>query len=185
MALKITEMDEHAWKKLARKPELFVGVHESPWGWAMVGLVGKDLAALYLVERGKSVSAAVGQFVGHWPGSEAQCEKTATAAALKNAVAFWQNGKTGSLRVLLKGTDFQRRVWKSLLNVPRGETTTYGDLALRLKRPGASRAVGQAVGANPVGVLLPCHRVLGGGGKLGGYAWGPKKKKRLLQMERA
>jgi len=183
MTVKISEIDAQAWAKRVRKPELRVGVHESPWGWVTVGCVGKDLAALHLVERGKQVAAAMDGFVATWPGAEVRCDSTATAAALKAAVAAWSGKSSAKLRVLLKGTDFQRSVWKALLKIPRGATVTYGEIARKLKSPQKARAVGQAVGANPVGVLVPCHRVLAGGGKVGGYAWGVKKKKALLRAE--
>jgi AraC family transcriptional regulator, regulatory protein of adaptative response / methylated-DNA-[protein]-cysteine methyltransferase len=182
MALRVTEIDAQAWAKQARKPGLAVGVHESPWGWVMVGFVGRDLAALNLVERGKSVAMAMDQFVAAWPGAPVRCDKKVTAAALKQAVAAW-HGRGKKLRLLLKGTKFQRQVWRELLKIPSGATTTYGDIARRIKNTGAVRAVGQAVGANPVGVLVPCHRVLAHGGKLGGYAWGPEKKRALLKAE--
>jgi AraC family transcriptional regulator of adaptative response/methylated-DNA-[protein]-cysteine methyltransferase len=148
----------------------------------MVGLVGQDLAALSLVDRGKQVAEVMDQFVAAWPGAVVRCDKKGTAAALKQAVAAWQ-GRGRKLKLLLKGTTFQRKVWRELLKIPSGATTTYGDVARRLKNSGAMRAVGQAVGANPVAVLVPCHRVLAQGGKLGGYAWGTEKKRALLQAE--
>jgi AraC family transcriptional regulator, regulatory protein of adaptative response / methylated-DNA-[protein]-cysteine methyltransferase len=183
MNLKIAEVDARAWAKQARKPELVVGLHDSPWGWVMLGFVGPDLAALHLVERGAPVAAAMDQFVAAWPGATVRCDNKGTAAALKKAVAAWRGGRGAALRVLLKGTAFQRRVWRALLQIPRGATVTYGDLARRVRQPKAVRAVGGAVGANPVGVLVPCHRVLAAGGHLGGYAWGPKKKRALLKAE--
>jgi AraC family transcriptional regulator, regulatory protein of adaptative response / methylated-DNA-[protein]-cysteine methyltransferase len=185
MVLKVAETDNRRWAARAHKPELRVGVHESPWGRVLVGLVGPDLATLHFVGRGRAVGVAVDEFVAAWPGANARCDNPGTAAALKRAVAAWGGNKAARLRLLLKGTDFQRQVWRALLEIPRGETTTYGAIARQVKKPGASRAVGAAVGANPVGVLVPCHRVLAGGGKLGGYAWGVDKKKALLQSESA
>lgn len=182
MNLKITEVDARAWAKQARKPELVVGMHESPWGWVMLGFVGKDLASLCLVERGEA-AAAMDQFVAAWPGAAVRCDNKGTAVALKKAIATWRGGRGAAVRVLLKGTPFQRRVWRALLQIPRGATVTYGEVARRVRQPGSARAVGGAVGANPVGVLVPCHRVLATGGKLGGYAWGPKKKRALLKAE--
>jgi len=83
------------------------------------------------------------------------------------------------------GTAFQRAVWKALLEIPYGETTTYGALAAGLGRPQASRAVGAANGANPISIVIPCHRVVGAGGGLTGYGWGIEKKSWLLNHERA
>ena len=81
------------------------------------------------------------------------------------------------------GTAFQEAVWRQLVAIPPGETTTYGEIALELHMPGASRAVGQAVGANPLPILIPCHRVLAAGGKLGGYSSGLRRKRWLLAHE--
>lgn len=83
------------------------------------------------------------------------------------------------------GTPFQRRVWEALGSVPAGSTVTYGELARRVGRPGAARAVGSAVARNPVAIVVPCHRVVGAGGSLGGYAGGLAAKRRLLAIERA
>ncbi len=85
----------------------------------------------------------------------------------------------------LRGTDFQKRVWKLLLDIPFGETRTYGDLARALGNAGASQAVGAANGKNPVAIVVPCHRVIGASGHLTGYAGGMEKKKILLTHEGA
>jgi methylated-DNA-[protein]-cysteine S-methyltransferase len=83
----------------------------------------------------------------------------------------------------LQGTTFQKAVWRALAALPPGTTTTYGKIARAIRRPGASRAVGQAVGANPLPILIPCHRVLAAGGKLGGYSAGLQRKRWLLAHE--
>lgn len=84
--------------------------------------------------------------------------------------------------ISFRGTDFQRRVWQALLNIPYGETTTYGDLARRIGCRSA-QAVGQAVGKNPIAIIVPCHRVVGSDGSLTGYAYGLERKQYLLQLE--
>jgi methylated-DNA-[protein]-cysteine S-methyltransferase len=82
-----------------------------------------------------------------------------------------------------EGTDFQRAVWRALTEIPAGEVRTYGALAAALGRPGAARAVGQANGKNPITILVPCHRVVAGGGRLGGYSAGLPRKRWLLAHE--
>ena len=84
----------------------------------------------------------------------------------------------------LIGTEFQRRVWKALLTIPYGETRSYGDIALQIGSRGAFRAVGLANGHNPIGIIVPCHRVIGANGSLTGYGGGLDRKKHLLEMER-
>jgi methylated-DNA-[protein]-cysteine S-methyltransferase len=85
----------------------------------------------------------------------------------------------------LEGTPFQRRVWSALREIPYGETTTYGELAHRLNKPAASRAVGLANGRNPIAVIVPCHRVIGSDGGLTGYGGGLERKRVLLELEAA
>ena len=84
----------------------------------------------------------------------------------------------------LVGTEFQRRVWSALLTIPYGETRSYGQIAAQVGAPNASRAVGLANGHNPIGIIVPCHRVIGANGSLTGYGGGLARKKHLLEMER-
>ena len=88
------------------------------------------------------------------------------------------------LPLLPAGTDLQRQVWETLLQIPYGETWTYGQVAAAIDRPRAARPVGQAVGANPISIIVPCHRVIGGSGSLTGYGGGLWRKQRLLALER-
>jgi len=83
-----------------------------------------------------------------------------------------------------RATAFQQRVWRALSEIPRGETRTYAEIAEAIGSPKAVRAVGTACGANPLGVVVPCHRVVGSDGKITGYRWGVERKRRLLAMER-
>lgn len=103
-------------------------------------------------------------------------------------MAAWFSGDRGGfagLSLSPRGTPFQQRVWAALLEIPWGETRTYGALASQLDRPSAARAVGAAVGRNPLAVIVPCHRVVGADGQLTGYAWGVARKRSLLQREGA
>ena len=92
--------------------------------------------------------------------------------------------RLSGLPVVFDGTEFQRRVWRALREIPCGETCSYGDLALRIGNPKAVRAVGLANGANPIGVVVPCHRVIGADGSLTGYGGGVERKNWLLEHER-
>ncbi|HSP43363.1 MAG TPA: methylated-DNA--[protein]-cysteine S-methyltransferase [Luteolibacter sp.] len=85
--------------------------------------------------------------------------------------------------MLIRGTPFQLNVWRELMDIPAGETTSYGKLAASLGRPQASRAAGTAVGANRIAWLIPCHRVLRGDGSIGGYRWGVERKQAMLAWE--
>ncbi len=89
-----------------------------------------------------------------------------------------------TLPLQAKGTEFQQRVWEALVNLPYGETATYGKIAAALGNPNASRAVGRANATNPIAIVVPCHRVIGAKGALTGYAFGLSRKERLLELER-
>lgn len=109
-------------------------------------------------------------------------------AAVRDALGAYFAGDALALDALTTatgGTDFQRQVWAALRRIPAGETRSYGQLAAAIGRPTAVRAVGLANGANPVGVIVPCHRVIGAGGALTGYAGGVERKRWLLAHERA
>ncbi len=93
--------------------------------------------------------------------------------------------KTFSVALDMRGTRFQKNVWEALVAIPFGETRSYGQLALQLGNPRASRAVGAANGRNPVSIIVPCHRVIGSSGKLTGFAGGLDTKARLLELERS
>jgi AraC family transcriptional regulator of adaptative response/methylated-DNA-[protein]-cysteine methyltransferase len=85
----------------------------------------------------------------------------------------------------LKGTDFQLKVWEALLKIPMGQLSTYGDIARQIDNINASRAVGTAIGSNPVAFLIPCHRVIQSSGKIGGYMWGGTRKTAIIGWENA
>jgi methylated-DNA-[protein]-cysteine S-methyltransferase len=115
-----------------------------------------------------------------------EIESGAAPAAISEAIAAYFEGEFDALNAIptkTNGTDFQERVWRALRDIPPGSTTSYGVLAKRLGAPGASRAVGMANGANPVAVVIPCHRVIGADGSLTGYGGGLDKKRWLLAHE--
>ena len=105
---------------------------------------------------------------------------------IKQAIVDFISGEANLARVPvdIRGTVFQRRVWEELRRIPRGETRTYKDIARAVGAPAAVRAVGSACGANPVALVVPCHRAVRTDGGLGGYAWGISRKKRLLSLEK-
>lgn len=103
----------------------------------------------------------------------------------KNALSIFTKdwSELGAIKLHLKGTDFQLKVWESLLTIPMGKLSTYGNLAREIGSPKASRAVGTAIGSNPVAFLIPCHRVIQSTGKIGGYMWGSDRKKMMIGWE--
>jgi AraC family transcriptional regulator of adaptative response/methylated-DNA-[protein]-cysteine methyltransferase len=107
--------------------------------------------------------------------------------AQQNALFIFQNdwSKLSEIKLHLKGTDFQLKVWETLLKIPMGQLSTYGTIAQQIKKPNASRAVGTAIGSNPVAFLIPCHRVIQSSGTFGGYMWGNTRKTAIIGWEGA
>ena len=103
----------------------------------------------------------------------------------KDALLIFQKngGQTDQIKLHLRGTRFQIKVWESLLKIPTGDLSTYGDIAKKIGNPKAARAVGTAIGANPIAFLIPCHRVIQSNGKFGGYMWGAEKKMAIIGWE--
>ncbi|MCX4782926.1 methylated-DNA--[protein]-cysteine S-methyltransferase [Streptomyces sp. NBC_01264] len=125
----------------------------------------------------------------HRPAEEAFGERVAAGEApfpevLRQLTAYFAGELTAfDLPVRLEGTEFQRSVWEQLVRIPYGQTWSYGELAAKLGKPNASRAVGLANGKNPVGIIVPCHRVIGASGSMTGYGGGIDRKVRLLAFE--
>ncbi|MGO4772052.1 bifunctional helix-turn-helix domain-containing protein/methylated-DNA--[protein]-cysteine S-methyltransferase [Flavobacterium sp. W22_SRS_FK3] len=107
--------------------------------------------------------------------------------AQQNALFIFQNdwSKLSEIKLHLKGTDFQLKVWETLLKIPMGQLSTYGSIAQKIEKPNASRAVGTAIGSNPVAFLIPCHRVIQSSGTFGGYMWGNIRKTAIIGWEGA
>ena len=127
--------------------------------------------------------AALADMARRWPRARLVRDDAATTPYARRVFdpAFWRPDTP--LRVVMIGTDFEVRVWETLLNVPMGRATTYSDIARKIGNPEAARAVGAAVGRNPISFVVPCHRVLGRSGALTGYHWGLARKQAIIGWE--
>jgi O-6-methylguanine DNA methyltransferase len=120
------------------------------------------------------------------PGAEVRTGFAPNKAAIQQVLEYLDGKRSEfALPLDLRGTEFQRRVWDALLEIPYGQTRSYAEVARAIGEPAAVRAVGSANGANPCALVVPCHRVVASGGKLGGYGGGLPLKRRLLALERA
>ena len=158
------------------------GFHLSPFGLALVMVTDRGLAGLAFCDAGEE-KAAFADMSGRWPNAAYVEDMGATMpyAARIFDPARWRADEP--LRVVLIGTDFQVSVWEALLRIPMNRARTYSAIAAELGNPKASRAVGAAVGANPVSFVVPCHRALGKSGALTGYHWGLTRKRAILGWE--
>jgi len=167
------------------------GFHPSPFGEALLVVTERGLAGLGWAEAGSpgdgkpghGRAGALADMARRWPGASLVEDAAATApvAARVFDPAAWQPDRP--LRVVMIGGDFELRVWERLLAIPFGETTSYGSIAADIGRPTAARAVGAAVGRNPISFVVPCHRVVGRSGALTGYHWGVTRKQAILGWE--
>lgn len=113
-------------------------------------------------------------------------DESAFPDAVRQLGEYFDGARTEfDLKLNLRGTDFQRRVWKALMTIPYGETRSYGEIARQIGSPTAFRAVGLANGRNPIAIIVPCHRVIGSNGTLTGYGGGLERKQALLDLERS
>jgi AraC family transcriptional regulator, regulatory protein of adaptative response / methylated-DNA-[protein]-cysteine methyltransferase len=153
------------------------GCFESLLGITAAAWTGQGICSLVFADAADPARFAA-QLAREWPGATLQRDDAAITQRIGPVVM----GET-ALPLHVRGTNFQVQVWQALLAIEQGRVTTYGSLAHLLGKPGAARAVGTAVGSNPVSVLIPCHRVIRDSGALGGYAWGLSRKVALLGRE--
>ena len=158
------------------------GFHPSPFGEAVLIATDRGLAGLGFVDGGDR-QAALSDLTRRWPKAAYVEDEVATAPLARRIFNPSQWQAEQPLRVVLIGTDFEVRVWQTLLRIPRDRATTYSDIARHIGNPSACRAVGAAVGKNPVSFVVPCHRVLGRSGALTGYHWGLTRKQAILGWE--
>lgn len=160
------------------------GFHPTPFGECLLALTPRGICHLAFVAP-VSREEAVARLEKDWPLAHLIPDQDATRAAAAKAFPPPGSTATPALALHVKGTNFQLKVWRALLEIPTGSVTTYGAIAKSIGDPKASRAVGTAVGSNPVSYLIPCHRVIRASGELGGYAWGVQRKSVMLRIEEA
>ena len=162
--------------------EIQYGFHVSPFGYALLMVTEHGLAGLAFADEGGE-RAALDDMMSRWPKATYREDVSATKAYAGRIFEPNQWRQDTPLRVVMIGSDFEIRVWETLLKIPLGALTTYSDVAEHIGRPTAARAVGTAVGRNPISFVVPCHRVLGKSGGLCGYHWGLTRKQAILGWE--
>jgi AraC family transcriptional regulator of adaptative response/methylated-DNA-[protein]-cysteine methyltransferase len=184
LLVSVEGMSPGEYKKGGQGLTLRYGVQDSPFGPCLIVLSDRGICALSFVEPGRmkaQVQAELARLRGSWPNARFCRDPHAASRAV--AKAFAPQGGKSPVSVLALGSPFQLKVWEALLKIPEGQVLSYGALAERVGAPRAARAVGSAVAANPVAVLIPCHRVIRQTGVIGDYRWGNSRKKALLAWE--
>lgn len=164
---------------------IFYGAADGPFGRAIIGATDKGVCWLSFAGC-KDEAGQIAEMTADWPAASFQRDDEYIAPLAARAFAFATNAPVDApLGLHVQGTNFQLKVWEALLKIPHGGLVTYGDIANDIGKPKASRAVGAAVGANMISLLIPCHRVILSSGVIHNYRWGAARKKAILAMERA
>jgi AraC family transcriptional regulator, regulatory protein of adaptative response / methylated-DNA-[protein]-cysteine methyltransferase len=175
-------MSPGEWKSGGEGLTITYGLHPCPFGMALVMANDRGLCGLAFADTGKE-RPAINDMKKRWPKAK-YVQDVSRTAVIANRIfdqSLWRPDRP--LRVVLIGTDFEVRVWETLLRIPMGRACTYSAIANKVGAPKAARAVGAAVGKNPVAFVVPCHRVIGKSGELTGYHWGLTRKRAMLGWE--
>ncbi len=157
------------------------GLHPTPFGKCLIATTERGICHLSFVQA--SEGDAIDQFVAEWQQAKMVEDYRSTVSLVEPIFDLRYNQRGKPLNVHLRGTNFQLKVWEALLQVPAGTVTTYEGIASMIGKPTATRAVGTAIGHNPIAVLIPCHRVIRKVGDFGNYRYGVVRKKALLARE--
>ncbi len=170
-------------KRRGEQLNIDYGVHDSPFGRVLLAATERGLCRLAFVGD-QPFEPEVEALAQAWPRATLTRSERATGSYAKRIFEPAANGGV-EIPLFVRGTNFQIQVWKALLRIPTGSLTTYTEVARAIGRPTAVRAVGGAVGANPIAFLIPCHRVVRKAGDTGGYRWGTLRKQALIAWEAA
>lgn len=160
------------------------GYHESPFGLALLMTTDRGLCGLAFTDNELGKESILNDMKRRWPSAHYLLDPSRTAPFAEQVFDMKSRTPDQPLRVVLIGTEFERKVWETLLKIPLGHAVSYSDIARHINSPRASRAVGSAVGRNPISFVVPCHRVLRKDGNLGGYHWGVTRKRAIIGWEK-
>ncbi|WP_017326779.1 methylated-DNA--[protein]-cysteine S-methyltransferase [Synechococcus sp. PCC 7336] len=180
----IEAMSPGEFKAAGKDLQIRYGIHPTPFGQAAIATTDRGICKLsFLGDRAPTEAEQLLQ--REWSQAEIVYDRQSTQAIADSIFDLGQLGQQKPLTLLVKGTNFQLQVWRALLKIPFGSLATYQTIANAIDRPTATRAIGNAVGHNPIAYLIPCHRVIRASGALSGYRWGVDRKAALLGWEAA
>ena len=159
--------------------EIHYSFSDSPFGELIIASTHKGICFVWFID---DKASAIAELVTRFPSAQLELKSTQEH---QDVMCFFNHDTTKwpKINLDLQGTDFQLNVWKALLKIPFGTSTNYISIATEIEKPKASRAVGTAIGKNPIAFLIPCHRVVQTNGRLGGYMWGIERKAAILRWE--
>lgn len=183
--VKIEAMTPGEYKQRGLGLQIRYGAHPTPFGPAFIAITKYGICALSFLDDTQSADARAASLASQWPQATLLADSTAGARYLKQIFAHTPQRARTPIPVVVKGTQFQIKVWQALLNIPWGSLVSYQDVATFLHRTTACRAVANAIADNPVGIIIPCHRVIQKLGHFGGYRWGAARKQALIAWEQS
>lgn len=175
----------HEYKEKGSGVQISYGFHDTPFGKCLLGTTERGVCWLSFLQYEEDESFSVQHLKQYWHNSAIREDSNETFLFLNRIFPAGKNTVPEKLNILVKGTNFQIKVWEALLKIPAGKVTTYQDIARAINNPNALQAVGSAVGANHIAYLIPCHRVIRKDGILGEYRWGSMRKKSMIGWEMA
>ena len=172
------------YKQAGEGLQIDYGFHSSPFGECLIARTDRGICNLAFIREGEREKALT-ELRKNWKHADLNENPAATFPLVRQIFSQKWDSDSSPLHLYLRGTNFQIKVWEALLRIPVGSVVSYQDIAVSIGMPKASRAVGHAVGQNPIPVIIPCHRVIRKGGEFGDYHWGSARKKALLGWEMA
>jgi len=179
--IKIEGMTPGEYKNGGENLEIEYSIQSSPFGSLLIANTKKGICHISFLEEGEGPKEILGKL---YPNANLK-NKTNSMQEMVHAIFDKTESRPEEIKLHIKGTPFQIKVWEALLKIPAASLVTYSDIAGRTGSPSAQRAVGTAIGANPVAFLIPCHRVIRNSGELGGYHWGLTRKSAIIGWEAA
>ncbi len=164
------------------------GIHPSPYGFCLLAQTTRGICKLSFFDLADQADVHIEELIAEWPHAHISHQPVKTQALAQQVFdkTFQQNqAQTQPLNLLLKGTDFQLKVWQALLTIPEGQLSSYQQVAQQLGEPNATRAVASAIAKNKLALLIPCHRVIKSTGEFNQYRWGSMRKKIMITSEAA
>lgn len=181
--IKLEAVTPGEFKKQGKGVKITYGIHMTPFGQVFIALTPRGICKLSFINNEKGISH-LNDLITKWPKADMHEDIGSTFDVVQSIFSI-ETELSRPLSLHVVGTNFQVSVWRALLQIPLGNVVSYGQVAESIGKPTSSRAVGTAVGANPIAFVIPCHRVIQQSGKLGGYRWGETRKYALHAWESA
>ena len=183
LLINVTAVTPGEYKSGGMNLQIKYATHQTPFGRCFIAITERGICQLEFIDTNNGAETSFLRLQKSWPNANMTEDPTETGGSIQQIFSPLEKSSDKPLLLLLQGTNFQLQVWQALLRIPVGCVASYGYLAKAIGKPTAGRAVGTAIGNNPISYLIPCHRVLHSDGGIGGYRWGIERKLVILGKE--